>query len=454
MFINRQNSKLNRNLGLFALCVIGIDGTIGGGIFVLLSAGAGVAGEYLPISFLVGGILAFMGALLYAELGTTIPRSGSDLALVFNATRHRYYPFIFSWLILLGDVSYLAINAFGLAFYANFFIAVNPFLIAAAAIGVAVAINIWGSDKSSGSEMFTVSALLGLLVIYTFLVGNSGSYSFAPGEFIASLPASTLGILAGTSLIFTTYVGYEYIASIAEEVKDPGRNIPRALMITIVVATLIFTTVSFVTLQTVSVSQLAASDVPFLLIAETIGGPLLYVVGAAALLATAGSLLAATLVSSRRLYALSEQGYFNGFFSSVNARGVPTRAVYGVAVLGLFLLLSGSVTFVAYMGNTVYLIGLIVIAISLMSFRRQRPYIARPYRAPFFPWLPLGVITLSSLILLFIGPRSIAATLLWALLGYVMYLLSKVQHPQLYKAMWGGTVFLLLLGLINVMYMI
>ncbi|MEX0934343.1 MAG: hypothetical protein WDZ42_00925, partial [Candidatus Saccharimonadales bacterium] len=74
-------------MGLFTLCVIGIAGTVGGGIFVLLSPGAAVAGDYLPLSFVLGGLLAFMGALLYAELGTTIPRSGSSIELVFSTTR-------------------------------------------------------------------------------------------------------------------------------------------------------------------------------------------------------------------------------------------------------------------------------------------------------------------------------------------------------------------------------
>jgi len=454
MFINFPKYKLKRSVGLFMLCVIGIDGTIGGGIFVLLSHGSGVAGEYLPLSFLFGGILAFMGALLYAELGTTIPRSGADLALVFNATRHRYYPFIFSWLVLLGDVSYLAINAFGLAFYANFFLTVNPVLIAITALLVAVLINLRGVEKTGRAEIFTGLALLGLLLVYMVLVGASDSFSFAPGEFIAAVPGRTLAIIAGTSLIFTTYVGYEYIASIAEEAKDPGKNIPRALMITIAVSTAIFVGVSFFTVNAVSTSALAKSDAPFLYIAEMLGGPLIYVVLPAALIATAGSLLAATLVSSRRLYALSEEGYFRRFFSKVNGRQVPARAVIGVAVLAAFLILSGSVTFVAYMGNTVYLVGLIVIAVSLMSMRRQRPYLARPFRAPFFPWLPLAMIVMSSLVLLFIGPKSLAMTLLWALLGYFVYMISKVSLDKVYWAMWGAMLLLLYLGTAGALYLL
>ncbi|MEX0748923.1 MAG: APC family permease [Candidatus Saccharimonadales bacterium] len=454
MFINRQKHKLKRNIGLFMLCVIGIDGTIGGGVFVLLSHGAGVAGQFLPLSFLLGGILAFLGALLYAELGTTIPRSGADLQLVFNATRHRYYPFIFSWLVLLGDVGYLAINAFGLAFYANFFFSVSPFIIALGALLVAVAINLWGSSKAGGSEVVTGLSLLGLLLLYAVLVLLSPGFSFAPGEFIALVPANTLAIIAGTSLIFTTFVGYEYIASIAEEVKDPGKNIPRALMITIAVATTVFVLVSWVTVNAVPVTELAASGAPFLLIAEQLGPIGLYVVIPAALIATAGSLLAATLVSSRRIYALSEQGYFNKFFSRLSRTQVPYRAVLAVAVLAVFLLMSNSITFVAYISNTVYLLGLIVIAIALMNLRRQRPYLARPFRVPFFPWIPIILIITSIGVLFFIGVQSLAATLVWALIGYFIYLTTRIQAARLYWAMWGAMVFLLLGGGASVWYLL
>ena len=446
MFINVPRHKLKRRLGLFTLCVIGIGGTIGGGIFVLLSPGAEVAGEYLPLSFILGGALAFMGALLYAELGTTIPRSGSSIELVFSTTRHKYYPFIFSWLVMLGDVSYLVINALGIAFYANFFIAVNPVVLAFAAICVAVLINLKGIASTGRVEIFTESTLVILLLGLVAVAFASPEFSFGPGAFIASIPTQAFPIIGGTALVFTTFVGYEYIASIAEEADEPAKNIPRALMISVVIATIIFTTVSFVAVNTVSPSILASSDAPLLFVAEQIGGLARLIVIPAALIATAGSLLAATLVSSRRLYALSKQGYMRSVFSKVNGNDVPHRSVLGIATLAVFLLLSNSVTFIAYLGNTVYLIVLIVVAASLLHFRKQRPYLARPFRAPFFPWMPLALIGLAATILLFVGPMSIAVTLLWSLLGYFVYLVTRINTHKMYYIMWGVVLWLLAVG--------
>ena len=454
MFINVPRHKLKRSLGLFTLCVIGVGGTIGGGIFVLLSPGAAVAGEYLPLSFLLGGVLAFMGALLYAELGTTIPRSGSSIELMFSTTRHKYYPFIFSWLVMLGDVSYLVINALGIAFYANFFIAVNPLLLALGAIALAVLINLRGIANTGRVEIFTETTLVMLLLGLVAIAFSSPEFSFAPGEFIAQVPASILPIIGGTALIFTTFVGYEYIASIAEEAEEPAKNIPKALMISVVVATAIFATVSFVAVKVVPVDELARSDAPLLLLAEQLGGVAQFIVIPAALIATAGSLLAATLVSSRRLYALSRQGYLRSVFSKLNGRDVPHRSVLGVSVLAVFLLLTNSVTFVAYLSNTVYLIVLIAIAASLLHFRRARPYLARPFRAPFFPWMPIGMIVLASTILLFVGPMSLAVTFLWAVLGYLVYLMTRINSHRLYYMAWGIVVWLLIMGVLGVLYLV
>lgn len=444
MFINIPRHKLKQQLGLFGLCVVGVGGTVGGGIFVLLSPGAGMAGAYLPLSFLIGGVLALGGALLYAELGTMIPRSGSSIELVFSTTRKRYYPFVFSWLVLLGDVSYLVINALGLAFYANFFIAVNPLLIALGAIGIAALINLRGTAVTGKAEMITETTLVALLFAFAAFVFSDPQFNFAPGEFITHIPLNIIPALAGVAVVFTTYVGYEYIASIAEEAKDPAQNIPRALIISVIIAVIVFTVVSVVATGAVSSETLASTDAPLLLVAERIGGVATYLIIPAALLATGGSLLAATLVSSRRLYALSQQGYFRNLFSSVNRFKVPHRSVLGVATLAVLLLLTDSVAFIAYVGNTVYLIVMMVIAVSLLRLRRQRPYLARPFRAPLFPWLPLGMIGLAAAILAFVGPFALAITALWALLGYFVYLATKLSAATLQRAMWGAMVFLLL----------
>ena len=450
MYVNRPKNKLNRSLGLFALSVIGVSGTVGGGIFVLIGPGAAIAGEYLPISFIVGGVLALLGSLLYAELGTTIPRSGSSIELVFNTTRKRYYPFMFSWLVLLGDVSYLTINALGVAFYANLFIPINPMLIALGAIGLAVAVNMRNITSTGKAEMLIVSVLVLLLLTFVALGVGSREFAFGVGEFASQMPFEILPILAAVSVVFSTYIGYEYIASIAEEAKEPAKNIPRALVLSVLAAMVLFVSVSFTAVNLVGADAIAGSGSPLLLAAEQLGSLGVYVVLPAALIATMGSLLASTLVSSRRIYALSRQGYFERAFSPLNANDVPHRSVLAVAILAVFLLLTNSIAFVAYISSTVYLVVMIVIALSLLRFRKQRPYLERPFRAPLFPWLPLFLIALSALILVFVGLISLLVTVLWLLLGYFVYMARHITPQSLYLMTWGAMLFLLMVGVVSV----
>jgi amino acid transporter len=327
-------------------------------------------------------------------------------------------------------------------------------LIAVGALAAAVLINMRGVASTGKGEVITTATLVGLLLVYTGLVIMDPGFQFAADEFILHLPTQAFPVLAGVALIFTTYIGYEYIASVAEEVKEPAKNIPRALFITIGITTVLFTVVSFVTVNIVPIAELSRSEAPFLLIAEHIGTVGWVVVLPAAILATAGSLLAATLVASRRLYALSEQGFFQEVFSSLNRNDVPWRAVMAVATLAVFLILTDSVAFVAYMGNAVYLVSLIVIALSLVRFRRQRPYLARPFRIPMFPWLPIGMALLATLILVMVGPVSLLATALWALLGYFVYLFTRLTYRRLYWATWGAVLFLFVFAATGFHYLV
>ena len=441
MFINTPKPQLKRDIGILLLLLIGIDGTIGGSIFVLLSGGIELAGAYTPLAFMLGGILALFGGLLYAEVGTTIPRPGADLAYVFTAWKRRIVPFLFSWAVLLGDIGYLAINALGFGFYLGLVIGVPPVLIALLALLAAAAINLRGIKKAGKAEAITVSLLLLLFMAFAWYV-NSGSVALTPldyGDFQIG------GILAATALIFTSFVGYEYIATLSGEVKRPERSIPIALVITIVVSTIVFSGVAYVTLLGAPAEQLAASDAPLLVVANNIGGIGLGIVIPAALLATGGSLIAATMITSRRLYAIAHEGFLKRFLTKTNRHKVPTRAIVICSFIAALLVITQAVNFVAYMSNTVYLGGLIMIAISIMILRRKRPYLPRPFKAPLYPVIPIGIILLAGTLLFFVSVQSLLTVTMWLVLGWCFYLLGTVDKARWPLILRGGLVFIIAL---------
>src|SRR4030042_998551 len=121
---------LRRELKLADLVLIGIGGTIEASIFVLIAPGAAIAGKLLPVSFILGGILAFAVALIYAEVATNMPAEGADLRFIFKAFASDLWAFITSWLVILGDLACLALNLLGLAFYVRAIIPVNHLVFA------------------------------------------------------------------------------------------------------------------------------------------------------------------------------------------------------------------------------------------------------------------------------------------------------------------------------------
>jgi APA family basic amino acid/polyamine antiporter len=443
MFIQNDRSGLKRNMGLGLLCLIGINGTIGGSIFVLMAGGVELAGNFIPLAFVIAGTLALLGGLLYAEVGTTIPRPGADLAFVFTASKKRSFPFIFSWAVLLGDLGYLAINALGFAFYANLYIGVHPLFIALGILAVSALVNIRGTEQATRSEAITIGLLITLFLAFTAYVGASTEgFSLHAGD-VEGFRLS--GVLAASALVFTSLVGYEYIATLAGEAKNPGKNVPLALVITIVFSTLVFAVVAFATVQGAPNSVITSSDAPLLAVTQYLGGIGTYIVVPAALLATSGSLIATTLITSRRLYALAHEGFFGSFLTKTNRRKIPARAIITSVVLAGLLVLSQAVNFVAYMANSVYLAGLIVVAISIMVLRKRRPYLPRPFKAPFYPLTPLLIIVLASTLLVFVEPRSLFAVGAWIVTGWLVYLLSSIEKKRWRLIYRGALIYALLL---------
>ncbi len=145
----------------------------------------------------------------------------------------------------------------------------------------------------------------------------------------------------------------------------------------------------------------------------------------AAFFAILSTLIVSLLVASRKLFALSQEGYLEKWFGRLNRWGTPTLAVVFCGFVALLLLITGSVKFVAYLGNSVYLVGVIATTWALIVMRRKDPGFGRWFRAPFFPLLPIAVIALSAFILIFVEKEAILYGIIWAVAGGLIYFFTK-----------------------------
>lgn len=456
MFIHKEQSGTKREIGFLALVILGLGSMIGSGVFVLLAPGAAIAGKLLPLSFLIAGILSILVTGVFAEFTSAMPTSGSSLSLLFEAYGLGPFAFVIGWLVVLGDVAYSAINALGFGYYASLFLPVNPVIVALIAIGIIGILNFKGVEQAVSLEDLVGGLLvvsLALIIVLSFF-----QFDLSLGSYIDDINLVDRGWLAlvpifsALAIVFTSFIGDEDIAAVAGEVRDPAKTLPRALYITITTAIVIFVLLSFVAVEVVGVEHLASSEAPLFLLGEKLGPIAEVVVSGAALLATFTTVMTMTLVSSRELYAVAKRGFFGGFLEKLNKSQVPSRCLGAVVLLTIFLILTNSARFTAYLGNALYLLSVILISYALIKMRKKRPYMERPYKAPLFPWIPLAVIGLGTFVLFFVSLKALLATAAWAFVGFVFYLASWFDKKRLKLMGLGFLVFLAVILLVTFLY--
>jgi len=431
-------SETKRELGLPYLVLVGVGGTIGPGIFVLLSPGAKLAGSALPWAFLLGGLLSLGVALIYAEFGTAMPTSGASLNFLFEAFGRNYLPFVTSWLVILGDISAVAISALAFGYYVSLLVPISSVILAVSMLVIMVLLNIRGVGKTALVQGIVASILLIGLAVLTGLLFSQPEVGFE----LSNTSGGLASVIAATAVIYTAFIGYEDIVSVAGEVKKPGRNIALALILTVIIVTGLFFFVSWAAVNIVPPEALAQSEAPLFLVAEELGGLGKLIVFPAAILGAISTLITTLLVGSRELYAVSKHDFFKEFFASLNKWQVPSRTICAVGAIALVLILTNSVEFTAYLANSVYLVSLLLIIGALFKIRVKRPFLKRPFKIPLFPWLPLAVGAFSLLVLFFVDVKALLATAIWALIGFVFYLVSKIKKERARLMMTGVLVLL------------
>lgn len=336
--------RLERGLNLPLLTLYGLGVTIGAGIYVLIGATAARAGLYAPIAFLLAAVVVGFTGLTFAELGTRFPVAAGEAAYVRHGLASRSLSLLVGLMVAASGIVSSAAISLGAATYLSHFIALpEPALVAGLVVllGLAAA---WGIVFSVGiAALMTVIEIGGLLLVIGF---GLWSRPQLVGELPRLLPpfdaGAWQGILAAGLLAFFAFTGFEDIANVAEEVKDPARTMPRAILLTLVVSTTLYLAVVGVVVLAVPMERLAHSTAPLALLFETSGEGLRHLFGAIAVIATVNGILVQIIMASRVLYGLAEQGELPRALAYVHpVRRTPLLATLLVvaAVLALALLL-------------------------------------------------------------------------------------------------------------------
>lgn len=389
-------AELKKSLGTLRLTFYGVGTIVGAGIYTVIGAAAGQAGTDLWLSFVFAAIAASVSALSYAELSSTYPNAGAEFIFVRKAFPKIDIPsFLTGWTIAFHSSATIAAVLLAFSGYFNTFFSVPSLLISYGVLIILSLISITGIKKSSTANIIMVSIqLLGLFILIVVGLAETGP---PKAEFFKV--ESFSGTLAATATLFFIYTGFEHMAALGSEVKNPGKTIPRAFLMTMVITTTIYLFIAFTVLNIADPSALANVDSPLSLAASNLNNWLPVVLAIAALFATANAAFSGIISISRLLFGMASVGELPKFMTKTNAHKVPwvTTIVVMAAVAGFMLL--GDIKIVAGMSSLGALLVFVAVNIALIVLRFKAPDKDRPFKVPLsvgkVPILPILAIIIS-----------------------------------------------------------
>lgn len=313
---------LRRVLTLPLLTLYGLGVTIGAGIYVLVGTTAAEAGTYAPVSFLIAAVVVAFTAFSYAELVTRFPVSAGEAAFVEAGFSTRWLTVVVGLLVALSGIVSASAIAIGAASYLTSIIGLPvPVL----TIGTVLAMGLlaaWGIAESVKiAAIVTVIEIGGLLLVIFWGFGDASGSAVALSDLIPPLQgAHWQGIGAASLLAFFAFVGFEDMANVAEEVKDPVRTFPRAIFLTLVVATLLYLATTCAVILSVPLDDLAGTAAPLALVFANAPQSVRDAFSVIAVVATVNGILIQMIMASRVFFGLASRGYLPRQLASVSPR--------------------------------------------------------------------------------------------------------------------------------------
>ena len=439
-----EPQELERTLGLLPALAIGTGTMVGAGIFVFPGLAAGQAGPAAMLSFAIGAVIALLVALPTSELATAMPESGGGYFFVSRAlgTLFGCMVGIGQW---LGLVFASAFYLMGFGHYLSDLVQELgidlPLSVMGLALGMAIlltGVSITGTENTGDLQNWIVGSLL---VILGGFLGHGGlevvgvfGQQQTPEAF---LPYGTMPVFTTAALVFTSYLGFVQIATVAGEIKNPARNLPRSMIGSVLLVGTLYVLTIFIGTSLLGSEQLSElGETAVVNVGRSIAGTF----GAAALLgggllATLSSANASILSASRSIYALSRDDLVPPQVERINKRyRTPHVALLlaGGPIVGLILF--GRVEVLAEVASLLHLFMYGLICVALLILRRSPPDgYQTTFRCPGYPVVPLlGALTSFGLVA-FMNPLSIGigGGILLATAGWYLYYARTVTISEI-----------------------
>ncbi len=412
--------QFSKKLSLFSAVLLALGSLMSAGIYILISLTASIAGPSIILAILFDLIVSFCIAGCYAECASVSPINGGGFVYAVEAYGKK--ALFIGWITWLSNIAYASLLSITIGFFIAelFNINANFFVIAVAILALLIftIINAFGAKGLSTIQKPLTIALIGSLIV-------GGFYLFLKppqGKFLPLFPRGFLSMFTASALLFDIFIGFEDIASISEEIKNPKKNVPKALFISLIISGIIYEFVIIALFYSTKLKIISTSQVALLVAVKD--NPLIYIiVYLGAIFALLCAMGVGLMASSRNLYALSRYDFLDRRWSEISEKHEsPVKALWLSSIIAIVIVLTGSLELITSISNVSYMVSVIFVGLAVIKFRKIKKYEKDTFKAPLYPLSAYLCIGLPFLLIFFFDLDSVLVSLAWFLIGVIIYL--------------------------------
>jgi APA family basic amino acid/polyamine antiporter len=468
---DEDHGGLRKSLSARDLMGFGIGIVIGTGIFVLTGVEAkNHAGPGITISFAIAGVVAMLAALCYAELAAAVPTAGSSYTYAYT-TIGEVFAWIIGWDLVLEFALGSATVARGWSGYLQDFLGLPTSLFGEEApvnVGAILIVVVLGVIATVGirESKWVTNVLVLIKVSITVFVIVAGVFFLKAANLTPFIPPSqpdkaasgglsqplwqfvtradptaygVTGILVATAVVFFAYSGFEAVANLGEETENPGRDMPRGLIGTLVICTILYLLVCVVLTGMVSYKDLS-EGAPISDAFTQVGlGWASKLVGIAAIAGLTSVILVDIVAMGRIGFALCRDGLLPAAVGKVHPKyNTPARLTMGTTIVVAVIAAFVPIDTLAEMVSIGTLFAFLVVAIAVVVLRRTKPKMDRPFRTPSVPWLPVASAVTCVALMASLATETWLRFLVWLALGLAIYVFYGRTHSRLAPGVSAG----------------